>query len=283
MHALDLHDGEQLVLLRHRGHLRRSRADYGSSPVIDLHSHILPGLDDGVESLPAAVELARAAVADGVHVIAATPHVRDDYPTSADDMQRALESTRAALAAENVPLELRPGGEIALDRLPQLEEDELQRFALGGSARTLMLEFPYYGWPLSLEDALFELRVRGFRIVLAHPERNDEVQSRPERLARLVETGTLIQLTAASLDGRLGIRTRTTAVRLLELGHAHLIASDAHAPSVRHVGISTAAAAVGDPALARWLTIDVPQAILDDAPLNVRPATRARRRLWRRN
>jgi protein-tyrosine phosphatase len=251
--------------------------------VIDLHSHILPGLDDGVESFSAAVELARSAVADGVRVVAATPHVRDDYPTSADDMEQVLERTRAALSAEDVPLELLPGGEIALDRLPQLADEELRRFTIGGSTQSLLLEFPYTGWPLSLEQTVFELRLRGFRPVLAHPERNDEVQVDPDRVARLVETGVLIQLTAASLDGRLGRRTSATAFRLLELGYAHLIASDAHAPSVRQVGMSAAAAAVGASELARWLTLDVPRAILDDEPLAERPLTpRAPRRPWRR-
>jgi protein-tyrosine phosphatase len=228
------------------------------------------------------VELARAAVADGVHVVAATPHVRDDYPTSADEMERALEETRAALAADEIPLELLPGGEIALDRLPQLGEEELRRFALGGSSQSLLLEFAYFGWPLGLEQTVFELQVRGWRVVLAHPERNDEVQANPERLTHLVETGALIQLTAASLDGRLGRATRATAFRLLELGHAHLIASDAHAPSLRQVGMSAAAEAVGDPDLAQWLTVDVPRAILEDVPLGERPARRARRRrLWK--
>jgi protein-tyrosine phosphatase len=250
--------------------------------VIDLHSHILPGLDDGVESLSAAVEVARAAVRDGITVIAATPHVRDDYPTSADEMERALEETRAALAAEGIALELLTGGEIALDRLWLLEEDELRRFALGGSKQALLLEFPYFGWPLALEQTVFELRVSGWRPVLAHPERNDEVQTSPHRLAQLVEAGALIQLTAASLDGRLGRAIRATALRLLESGYAHLIGSDAHAPSLREVGLSAAAAAVGDPLLARWLTVEVPRAIVDDAPIVPRPSDRTRRRLWKR-
>jgi protein-tyrosine phosphatase len=103
------------------------------------------------------------------------------------------------------------------------------------------------------------------------------VQTRPDRLGRLVETGALIQLTAASLDGRIGRATRTTALRLLDRGHAHLIGSDAHAPSLREVGLSAAAAAVGDPGLAHWLTVEVPRAILDDTPVSRRPP---RRRRW---
>ena len=250
--------------------------------MIDLHSHILPGLDDGVESLSAGVELARAAVRDGTAVIAATPHVRDDYPTSADEMERALAETRAALAAAEIPLQLLPGAEIALDRLPLLAEEDLRRFALGGSKRSLLLEFPYLGWPLGLEQTVFDLRVRGWRPVLAHPERNDEVQTNPVRLAHLVQAGALIQVTAASLDGRLGRATRSTAVQLVEHGNAHLIGSDAHAPSLREVGLSAAAAAVGDADLARWLTVDVPRAIIDGAPIGAPPSRGRRRRVWKR-
>jgi protein-tyrosine phosphatase len=265
------------------GTLRLGARVREDTSVIDLHSHILPGLDDGVDSLTAAVELARTALADGVEVIAATPHVRDDYPTAPAQMEHALAETRAALDGEQLPLQLLPGGEIALDRLPQLAEDELRRFTLGGTSQALLLEFPYYGWPLSLEEIVFDLRVRGFRPVLAHPERNPDVQAAPHRLEQAIGSGALVQLTAASLDGRLGRRTSATAFCLLELGYAHLIASDAHAPSVRQMGMSAAAAAVGAPELARWLTLEVPRAILDDEPLAERPLTpRAPRRPWRR-
>ncbi len=245
--------------------------------MIDLHSHILPGLDDGPETLEASLELARSAVEDGIELMAATPHVRDDYPTTADEMEAAVQALRGELAAAGIPLELRTGGELALERL-ELPPDELRRFALGGSKRHLLVETPYSGWPLDLEERIFRLAAAGFTAVLGHPERNPDVQSDPERRLRpLVESGTLVQLTAASLDGRLGRRTRETSKRLLELELAHLLASDAHGPSIRAVGLSAAAEAVGDDDLARWLTRDVPRAILDDDPLPRRPARRRRR------
>lgn len=230
--------------------------------------------------------MARAAVADGISVLAATPHVRADYPTSPGQMEVLVAELREALAAESVPLEVLPGGEIALDRLPELEDDELRRLGLGGNPALLLLEFPYYGWPLGLEELLFGLRVRGFRSVLGHPERNAEVQARPERLSAVVAAGAVVQLTASSVDGRLGRSSRDTAFRLLELGLAHLIASDAHAPAIRQIGMAAAAEAVGGGELARWLTFDVPRALLDGEALPERPEAarrRARRLPWRRN
>ncbi|MFL5934083.1 MAG: CpsB/CapC family capsule biosynthesis tyrosine phosphatase, partial [Gaiellaceae bacterium] len=100
--------------------------------MIDLHSHILPGVDDGARTVEESVEIARSAVEDGVEVLAATPHVRDDYATSAATMEELVRTTQDALSAAGIPLELRRGGELALDYLPRLEAEEVLRFGLGG-------------------------------------------------------------------------------------------------------------------------------------------------------
>jgi len=239
--------------------------------VIDLHSHILHGLDDGARTLADSLEIARAAVADGITLMAATPHVRDDYPTDAASMERRLRELREALVAQDVPLELRGGGEIALDWLVRLPADELRRFGLAGNPAYLLVETPYTGWPLGLDESLLGLREGGITPVLAHPERNAELQAAPERLVPLVEAGVLVQVTAASLDGRLGRRAAAVATALVERGLCHLVASDAHESSVRGVGLAAAAAAVGDADLARWLTVGVPGAIVAAAPLPSRP------------
>jgi protein-tyrosine phosphatase len=246
--------------------------------LIDLHSHVLPGVDDGAADLGDSIDIARAAAADGVTVLAATPHVRDDYPTSATTMERLLEETRRAIRAAGVDLELRPGGEIAVDFLSRLDDDELRRFSLGGDTRYLLLEFPYYGWPLELGDLVFRLETRGFMPVLAHPERNRDVQEKPERLRQLVEAGALVQVTAASLEGRLGRSSKQAAHTLLERELAHLVASDAHTAAVREGGLARGVAGVGDAALAQWLSQDVPAAILADERPPPRPEPR--RRSW---
>ena len=246
--------------------------------MIDLHSHVLPGLDDGAQDLEAAVAICRAAAADGIEVLAGTPHVRHDYPTTADDMQRALEQLRAA-AGDLV--ELLPGGELDLQELDRPIE-ELLPFALGGNPRYLLVETPYYGWPLDLADRLFRLHAAGITPVLAHPERNYDVQARPGLLEPIVAGGTLIQLTATSLDGRGSSRAKACALTLLQRELAHLLASDAHEPSVRAIGLSAAARAAGGE-LGRWLTLDVPRAIVDDTPLPPRPKRSGARRLLERS
>jgi protein-tyrosine phosphatase len=239
--------------------------------MIDLHTHILPGIDDGARTLDESLAMARAAAADGISVVAATPHVRDDYPTSAAEMERGVARLNDALREHGIPVEVLPGGELALDRIPHLAPEELARFTLGGSGRYLLLEFPYYGWPHTLRNLVFRLETQGFTCVLAHPERNAEVQESPQQLAELMSDGTLVQLTAASLDGRLGRHARAAARALLDRGLAHLLASDAHAGGVRDIGMSGAAAAAGDAGLARWLTKEVPEAVASGAEAPPRP------------
>ena len=244
--------------------------------MIDLHSHVLPGLDDGVATLAEAVELCEAAAADGIDVLAATPHVRADYPTTPEQMERALAEVQGAAGGS---LRVVAGGELDLAELARPPE-ELARFGLGGT-KWLLVETPYMGWPLDLPDRLFKLGVAGFSSVLAHPERNRDVQQRPDLLEPIVAGGTLVQLTASSVDGRFGRAAASCAFDLLDRGLAHLVASDAHAPGLRAVGLSAAASAIGDEELAQWLTLRVPRAILAGGPLPPRPSKRPRRRRFR--
>jgi protein-tyrosine phosphatase len=251
--------------------------------VIDLHTHVLPGVDDGCGTLEESLELVRASAADGIRALAATPHVRSDFPTEPETMERLVREVREAAAAAALEVEVLPGGEIAFDRLEELSPEQIRRFGLGGNPDFALLEFPYFSWPFGLEQRLFRLQAAGITPVLAHPERNADVQAAPERLEEHVGRGVLVQVTAASLEGRLGGAAHRAARSLLESGLVHLLASDAHTPEVRRVGLAGAAEAVGDGALARWLTEDVPHAIVQRTRLPERPVPATPpRRGWRR-
>lgn len=247
--------------------------------MIDLHSHVLPGLDDGAQTMDDSLELGRTAERDGIRVVAATPHVSERDRTTPDQVERGVAEVRAAFASAAIPVDVVSGGEIAYSRLDDLSRDDLGRFSLGGGGRYLLLELPWLGWPLDLDQRIFELMASGLIPVIAHPERVREVQSEPRRLVRAVEMGALLQITASSVDGRSGRSARATAQRLLDLGMAHLVASDAHTPDIREIGLSEACRLLGDDALATWMAEDVPAAILagEDAP--ERPVRRRRRRL----
>lgn len=235
--------------------------------MIDLHTHVLPGLDDGAPDLPAALAICRAAREDGVEILAATPHVRADYPTTAEAMTRALSAVRGAAAELGV--QILPGGEIDFRELNR-PLDDLRAFGLGGNPAYLMIETPYVGWPLELPDLLFRLLEAGVTPVIAHPERNDELQARPRRLVPIVAAGCLVQITAASIVGRFGSRPRDASAALLQLGLVHLIASDVHGAG-RAGAMEAAAAALRDEPLARWLTEQVPAAIVADDAIPARP------------
>lgn len=237
--------------------------------MIDLHAHILPGFDDGVRSIEEARELARAAVAEGITAIAATPHVRDDYPTSVERMLRGVSLLRADFERERIPVEVLTGGELDLDRLWQLDANDVRRFTLAGSGRWLLVEMPYAGWPPNLERKVAALRAQGIETLLAHPERNAAVQLDPERLAPLVREGMRVQVTAASIDGRLGAKPQECARRLIDRGLVHVLATDAHAPVVRAAGLAAAVDALGDDELARRLTLDNPRAIVSGLAVSV--------------
>ena len=157
--------------------------------MIDLHTHILPGIDDGARTLEDALDMARAFVAEGVTAVAATPHVRDDFPTSADVMLQCGRRLQRVLDEEEIPLIVLPGAEVAVDWIARLDEAELRRLTLAGSGRYILVETPYHGWPVELVERLLRLRAAGFTPVLAHPERNPVVQATPSLLAPLVAAG----------------------------------------------------------------------------------------------
>jgi protein-tyrosine phosphatase len=241
--------------------------------VIDLHTHILPGLDDGARTLEDSLDMARAFVDEGVTAVAATPHVRDDYPTSATQMLQAVATLQGVLDQEEIPLIVLPGAEVAVEWVAQLSHAELRRLTLAVSGRYLLVETPYRGWPTTVVEQLRRLLAAGFTPVLAHPERNPVVQATPSLLAPLVDGGMLVQVTAASLDGRLGKAAHATGHRLVAEGLAHVLASDAHAPDVRAAGLLAAVDALDDDALAQWLVSDVPLALAEGHGVPAPPRT----------
>ena len=129
--------------------------------MIDLHSHILPGVDDGARTLMEARELARLAAADGVEAIAATPHVRPDFPTTAEVMEEGVAELRADFEEEGIPVQVLHGGEIDVGLLWAILPEELARLTIAQTGRYLLLEFPYRSWPLALDSAVSGLVQRG--------------------------------------------------------------------------------------------------------------------------
>lgn len=254
--------------------------------MIDIHTHILPGLDDGAQAMDEAIQMARVALGDGINTVVSTPHgleLGKRYPRS--DLVSRVEDLSAELARQGVELEVKPGIEnyIAPDLVNQLREG--WAFTLDGS-RYLLVEFPMQHFPPYSEQVLFELQVEGVTTIIAHPERNEPMQRDHTLLRRLVERGMLAQVTAASLLGDFGNRVKRTAETFLRRNLVHIIASDAHAAHghrapVLSAAVAVAARLVGEEQALAMVTVR-PQAILFGQQLEVEPPLElAPKKFWR--
>ena len=257
--------------------------------MLDLHTHVLPGVDDGPPDVAGSLELAAAAVAAGTTEMVATPHVTWDLPTSADTVARGVRDLQATLDDAGIALRLRTGGEVAISRGVELSDDELGSLRLGGG-EWLLAECPLSLHATGFDALLHHLQARGHRILLAHPERSPSLQRSPETLSRLVDAGMLCSITAGSLIGAFGATVQRFTFDLVEAGLVHNVASDAHNAHRRPPGMRDAilAADADLPGLgdrAEWLCLDVPRAILDGGPVPPEPGpapARRRRGLFRR-
>ncbi|HXW59230.1 MAG TPA: CpsB/CapC family capsule biosynthesis tyrosine phosphatase [Solirubrobacteraceae bacterium] len=260
--------------------------------MIDLHCHVLPGIDDGPDSIEDSLLLARAAETAGTRTLVATPHVSWRYPNESHTIASLANELSACLAQERIDLTLRTGGEIAMTRLLDIEADELSRLGFG-AGHWLLVEPPFMPAIAGLDTMLLGLQGRGHRILLAHPERCHAFHRDRAMLESLVRAGVLTSLTAGSLVGRFGERVRRFALQLVRDGLAHNVASDAHDHTGRPPGMSAELERAGLAPLAEWFTHAVPAAILEDQEIPACPlerrelselggSVRARRGLWRR-
>ena len=250
--------------------------------MIDLHTHVLPGIDDGPPSTEASIELARVAAAAGTTTLVATPHIAWDLPNDAATVARGIAQLQPELDAAGIPITLRGGGEIVITKAIDLSDEELTALRLGGG-EWLLAECPLSGSASGFESLLHQLQARGHRIVLAHPERSPTLQRDPSILRGLVDAGMLSSVTAGSLRGDFGSTVKRFTFDLLEQDLVHNVASDAHDARRRRPGIADAfeAAASELPGIeerAEWLTVDVPRAVLDGGPVPAAPGEPPRRR-----
>jgi protein-tyrosine phosphatase len=257
--------------------------------VIDLHCHLLPGLDDGVRTAHDALELARQLTDEGVLKVAATPHLRDDFPdVRVGEIASRCSELNATLDSAGLALEVVPAAEVDLVHGLDATDEELRLASYGGRGTDLLLEAPYGPLPTSFEEHVFRISVRGYRVLLAHPERNPSLQREPARLLELVRRGILLQVTADALLPRPGrSRSGELARWLVSEGVAHVLASDSHGPgrpsrTPLRAGVTEARALAG--AYADWMVEEAPAAILAGEPLSGRPTAGrpARRRVRKR-
>ena len=253
--------------------------------MVDLHCHILPGVDDGPPDLHGSLAMARAAVDEGTRTVAATPHINYDHDVAPGGVGAHVAALNESLGREDLPLTVVKGGEVALSRLGDLDDEALSQISLGDGSY-MLVESPYsHAVPL-LDEQLFELELRGFRPLLAHPERCPHFHADPKRLGRLVDRGVLCSINSGSMRGQFGSTVRRFALRLLGEGLVHDVASDAHDADRRPPGLASGFQLAepelpGISAQAPWYVEEAPAAILTGSPLPPRPRPpRGRRGRW---
>jgi protein-tyrosine phosphatase len=235
--------------------------------VIDLHTHILPDVDDGVRTEDEAVEFARAAEADGVETIVATPHCKEAvWENDLEKVLRDLEKLRSRLTAEGVAVEVLPGAEVHL--CSELVERVADGRAptLGNNGKTLLLELSLNQPPVELENLVFQLKLAGILPLFAHPERIRFFQDDVRRYESVVRLGAFGQITTGSITGLFGETAQEFSEELLRKGLVQVIASDAHnlrgRPPILRPAVAAAADLVGAE-FAERMVREAPRAFLD--------------------
>jgi protein-tyrosine phosphatase len=197
--------------------------------MIDIHSHILPGIDDGAQTIEDAIAMANAAASEGITKIIATPHHKNgSYENPKQKILQHVDHLNAVLKERNIPLTVLPGQEVRIygDILKDYENGEL--LTLTNESPYLFIEFPSNHVPRYAEQLLFDIQMKGIVPIIVHPERNAEISENPELLYQFVKRGALTQLTAASVAGYFGKKIKKFALQTIEANLAHFIASDAH-------------------------------------------------------
>jgi protein-tyrosine phosphatase len=258
--------------------------------VIDLHCHLLPGIDDGAPDLDAALAMARIAVDDGIRVIACTPHIYPGmFENDSAGIRRGVEALRERLADAGIPLELSWGADAhAAPELPaRLKAGTVPTLH---DSRYLLLEPPHHVAPPQFDRFCFSLMAAGYVPVITHPERLSWIEAHYPMFCALSDRGAWMQVTAGSLTGRFGQAARYWGERMLDEGRVDLLATDAHDPKRRPPllaeGRAAAAEWVGDEE-ATHLVATRPLGILrnlapDALPPRVGAASKRRPGLWQR-
>lgn len=239
--------------------------------MIDLHCHILPGLDDGPDGFEKSLEMAKIARTDGIQIVCATPHTLNSiYLNPTETIRARVIQFRKYLLEHAVNLRLCMGAEAHLSPqlMPALNKGTVA--TLNGSGKFILLEFPALSIPPGTQNIIFELKMKGITPIIVHPERNIVFQHDMKMLYELLQAGALSQITAMSITGAFGDVAQQCAHAFLKQRWVHVIASDAHSADQRPPILSEAVEAAADILEnydeARRMVRDIPLAILKGLP-----------------
>lgn len=221
--------------------------------MIDLHCHLLPGIDDGPEDLKTSLQLARHAVGAGIRISMVTPHMHAGrYENRAASIRLAAQEFQTVLDAEGIALRIHAAAEVRLDHdiLGWVAEGQIPFLGAWRGERVMLLEFPHSHVPIGADKLVEWLLKQGIRPMIAHPERNKDIMRSVDKLLPFVRLGCLLQVTAGAVAGAFGEAARVRAVDLLGRGWVTVLGSDAHnleaRPPELEPGRAAAAAIIGE-------------------------------------
>src|SRR5580658_7581724 len=238
--------------------------------MVDIHHHLLPGLDDGANSFETSVAMAKLAVAEGITHVVCTPHANGTFAFDPAVNAAKTEQLRERLAGEGIPLKLGSGCDfhLSFDNVRAAQADPA-RYSINGLGY-LLVEVPDYGLPRGLTEIFYQLQLAGLTPILTHPERNPTLQSDQPRIAEWLRRGILVQVTAGSVLGRMGKHAERMAHQLLANRWVHFLATDAHNTTSRPPKMREAFELVAKkygPDYARLLCVSNPLAAFLGKPL----------------
>lgn len=202
-------------------------------PFVDIHCHLLPGIDDGASTIDESLAMAKMAVADGIATIVATPHQLGNHAkNSGESIRQAVADFQRLLQQKRIPLRVLPGADVRIEPDLPLRIRKAAVVTLGDHGHHVLLELPHDVY-VPLDRLLADLAAAGLVGILSHPERNRGILAQPALLPPLVERGCLLQVTAGSLTGRFGSHVEKLTTSLLEQGLVHFVSTDAHSTNSR--------------------------------------------------
>ena len=239
--------------------------------MVDIHCHILPGLDDGSKSMEESVEMAEMAIADGITHVVGTPHSNGEFRFDPALIRERRDELQARVGDR---LKLATGCDfhLSVENLLEIQKDST-RFTIN-QKNYLLVEFADFALPPGIEDTLHRLQLMGLSLIITHPERNRLICAQPDRLRRWLHQGCYVQVTAQSLLGRWGETVQKQSEKWLDQEMVHFVASDAHNTKSRPLQLRKAYEMVAErrgDAIAQALFVDNPLAVFEGRPLLYEP------------
>lgn len=239
--------------------------------MVDIHHHLLPGLDDGPKDPETSIAMARMAAEDGITHVVATPHANNRYKFNPAEIAEQLSSLRDVLASEGVALTLGSGCDFHLSyENIQDAHRHPEKYSINGKSY-LLVELPDFSIPKQLDEAFYDLRMAGLTPILTHPERNPALQKDPSRMEEWLRQGMIVQVTTSSVLGQMGPVAQRMAHRMLANRWVHFLATDAHnlrsRPPQMRAACELVAKKYGEP-YAHRICVENPLAVFEGRPLS---------------